>query len=166
MAYRRAVNLLPRGKESVFSLWRPGFQESSNITRQTVRFYNHSGRTTRTFHTGTQLRVTKLLSVEELFARRSLQEYLKKTETEYSQCLREINSSGMEEQFSDDKLRNKRTNVSLLTPLFQTIRELDTKIKESQETEILLKGKTDVVLPHKDKDCLNVILFHQTPNYR
>ncbi|XP_026209632.1 peptide chain release factor 1-like, mitochondrial [Anabas testudineus] len=138
MAFRRAVNLFR--KESFYSLWRPRFQESS-IIRQTVNLNSHSGTNTRTFYTGTQLMVAKLVSVEELFARKSLQEYLKKIETEYSECLREINSSAMEEQRSDDELRTKRTKVFLLTSLIQAIRELDSKIKESQETEMLLKDE-------------------------
>lgn len=153
MGYRRAATLFLIGNESIFSLWRDGFQEQLNISRRTVRIYNHSDRNTRAFHTATPLRVDRLLSVEELFARRSLQEYLKKIEMDYSQSLREINSSAMEEQFSNDKLRNKRTSVAVLTPLFQAIRDLDNKIKESQETEVLLKGKTVVLLPHKDNTC-------------
>lgn len=147
MAYRRAVNLLPRGKKCVFSLWRPRFYKSPKIVSLPVNLYNHSGRTTRTFHTDTPLMVAKLLSVEELFAMRSLQEYLKRTETEYSQCLREINSSATEEQCNEDKLRTKRTKVSLLTPLIQAMQELDIKLKECQETEMLLKGKTALLLP-------------------
>lgn len=85
--------------------------------------------------------VAKLQSVDELFARRSLQEYLKKMETEYSECLREDNSSATEEQCSEDKLRTKRTKVSLLAPLIHTIRELEKKQKEIAETEMLLKDE-------------------------
>ncbi|KAA8583562.1 hypothetical protein FQN60_014770 [Etheostoma spectabile] len=85
--------------------------------------------------------VAKLLSVDELFAKRSLEEYLKKMETEYSECLRAVNSSVKEEQYSEDDLRVKRTKVSLLAPLIQCIRELDTKQKEMAETETLLKDE-------------------------
>ena len=85
--------------------------------------------------------VAKLLSVDELFAKSSLQQYLKKIETEYSECLRAVNSDGTEEQCSDDDLRAKRTKVSLLAPLVQSIRELDTKHKDLTETEALLKGE-------------------------
>ncbi|XP_031171788.1 peptide chain release factor 1-like, mitochondrial [Sander lucioperca] len=145
MAYRRAVNLIPKGKECVFSLWIPCFQKSPNVIRQTVRFHKHAnnycGRTTRSLHTGTPLMVAKLLSVDELFAKRSLQEYLKKMETEYSECLRAVNSSVTEELYSEDELRVKRTKVSLLAPLIQSIRELDTKQKEMAETETLLKDE-------------------------
>ncbi|XP_067370548.1 peptide chain release factor 1-like, mitochondrial isoform X2 [Channa argus] len=140
MAYRRAVNLLPRGKESVFSFM-CCFQTSPNIINQTNRIYSHIGRTARTIYTSTPLMVARLLSVEELFARRSFQEYLKKMEAEYSQCLREVNSSTIEEQCSQDTLRSKRMKVSLLTPLIQAIQELDTKVKEITETEKLLKDE-------------------------
>lgn len=84
--------------------------------------------------------VAKLLLAEELFAMRSLQGYLKKMEMEYSECLRAVNSSETEEQFSEDELRAKRTKVSLLAPLIQSIRELEAKQKEVTETETLMKG--------------------------
>ncbi|XP_033469613.2 peptide chain release factor 1-like, mitochondrial [Epinephelus lanceolatus] len=145
MAYRRAVNLLWRERESVFSLWLPRFQKSPNVIRQTVKFHehmnsNHCGRT-RSLHTSTPLMVAKLLSLDELFAKRSLQEHLKKMETEYSECLRVANNSVAEEQCSEDELREKRTKVSLLAPLIQSIRELDTKQKEMAEMETLLNDE-------------------------
>ncbi|XP_032396808.1 peptide chain release factor 1-like, mitochondrial [Etheostoma spectabile] len=144
MAYRRAVNLISKGNECVFSLWIP-LQKSPNFIRQTVSSHKHAnnycGRTIRSLYTGTPLMVAKLLSVDELFAKRSLEEYLKKMETEYSECLRAVNSSVKEEQYSEDDLRVKRTKVSLLAPLIQCIRELDTKQKEMAETETLLKDE-------------------------
>lgn len=149
MAYRRAVTLFPTGK-CVFHKLIPPFQKSPNVLNQTVRFQNHCGRTTRTFHTGTPSLVAKLLSLDELFARRSLQEYLKKMETEYSECLRAVNTSATEEQCSQDEMRTKRSKVSQLAPLIQSIRELDTKHKEITETEMLLKGETALLLPQKD----------------
>ncbi|XP_067466701.1 peptide chain release factor 1-like, mitochondrial isoform X2 [Thunnus thynnus] len=86
--------------------------------------------------------VAKLLSLDELFVKRSLQDYLKKMETEYSECLNVVNSSGTEgERCSDDELRAKRTKVSQLAPLIQSIRELDVKQKEIAETETLLKDE-------------------------
>lgn len=95
--------------------------------------------------------VAKLLSTDELFAKRSLQGYLKKMETEYSECLRAVNSNGTEEQCSEDELRAKRTKVSLLAPLIHSIRELETKQKEIAETETLLKGTAILLLPHRQK---------------
>ncbi|XP_073338111.1 peptide chain release factor 1-like, mitochondrial isoform X2 [Pagrus major] len=72
---------------------------------------------------------------------RSLQGYLKKMEAEYSECLRAVNSSETEEQFGEDKLRAKRTKVSQLAPLIQSIRELEAKQKEVTETEMLMKDE-------------------------
>ncbi|XP_070697193.1 peptide chain release factor 1-like, mitochondrial [Pempheris klunzingeri] len=145
MAYRRTTNLLMRGKECVFSEWIPRFQKSPNVISQTARFHehasNHCGRTKRDLHTGTPLMVAKLLSVDELFATRSLQEYLKKMETEYSECLSAVNSGVMEEQCGKDEVNAKRSKLSLLAPLIQTIKELDTKQKEIAETETLLKDE-------------------------
>lgn len=115
-----------------------------NFISRPVRFHelanNHFGGTTRTFHTCTRLMAAKILSLDELFARRSLQDHLKKIETEYSECLNVVNSTGTEE----DELRAKRTEVSQLAPLIQSIRELHTKQKEIAETETLLKGETSV----------------------
>ncbi|XP_020508791.2 peptide chain release factor 1-like, mitochondrial [Labrus bergylta] len=137
MAYRRVVNLLPRGKESVFSLWKPRQLKVPCFIIQ-EHTINHVGRTVRTFHAGTTLMVAKLLSVEELFAKRSLQDYLKKTEVDYNECLREFNKGVTDQQCSQDELRTKRAKVSLLAPLIQSVRELDAKQKELVETETLL----------------------------
>ncbi|TKS85834.1 Peptide chain release factor 1-like, mitochondrial [Collichthys lucidus] len=80
--------------------------------------------------------VARLLSVDELFAKRSLQEYLKKMETEYDECLRET-----EEQSNEDELRGRRIRASLLAPLIHSIRELNAKQKDFAETETLLKDE-------------------------
>ncbi len=155
MAYRRAVNLLPIGRQCVFSLWVPSFHKSPNVTSQTVRCHehakNHCGKTTRTLHSGTPLMVAKLLSAEELFTKRSLQEHLKKMEAEYRECLRAVNSSVTEEQCGEGELRAKRTKVSLLALLIQSIRELDAKQQEKTETETLLKGEPALLLPDKTR---------------
>ncbi|XP_078788572.1 peptide chain release factor 1-like, mitochondrial isoform X2 [Oryzias latipes] len=45
----------------------------------------------------------------------------------------------MEDQCSEEELRAKRTKISLLAPLIQSIRELDKKHEEMAETEMLLK---------------------------
>lgn len=143
MAYRRATSLILKAKECVMGQWKPHLQKFPNFIKQ-EHCYNHCGKAVRTLHTGTTLMVAKLLSVEELFAKKSLQEYLRKMEVEYNECMREINSSVTEQQCSQDELSTKRTKVSLLTPLVQSIRELETKQAELAETEVLLKGKTDL----------------------
>lgn len=144
MAYRRAVNLFRKGKECDFNLWIPHFQMAPQVISQTASFHvgKHCGRTTRALHTGTPLMVAKLLSVEELFAKRSLQGYLKKMESEYNECLRAVHGDGTEEQRGEEELRARRTKVSLLAPLIHNVRELETKRKEIAETEMLLKGKS------------------------
>ncbi|XP_045926122.1 peptide chain release factor 1-like, mitochondrial [Micropterus dolomieu] len=164
MAYRRAVNLLPSGNGCVFSLWIPRFQKLPNVISQAVRFYEHTnnncGKTTRTLYTGTPLMAAKLLSVDELFAKSSLQEYFKKIDAEYSECLKTVNSNLTEEQCSEDELRAKRTKVSQLAPLIQSIRELDTKQKEIAETEKLLKDEDPALRELAElerEDCLQDI---------
>ncbi|XP_076016374.1 peptide chain release factor 1-like, mitochondrial [Genypterus blacodes] len=133
MAYRRAVNLLPRGKGCVFSL-------STLCCHKSFR--QHANRPgLRALHTGTSLMVARLLSVDELFARSSLQDYLKKMENEYDECLKAVNTCAMEEHRDEDELRAKRIRVSLLGPLVQSIRQMDSKHKEITETEALLEDE-------------------------
>ncbi|XP_034538316.1 peptide chain release factor 1-like, mitochondrial [Notolabrus celidotus] len=140
MAYRRAFSILPKGKDCILGPWKPQIQRLPSLIGQ-EHFNNHCGKATRALHTGTTLMVAKLLSVEELFAKKSLQEYLKKMEVEYNGCLREINSTVTDQQCSQDDLRTKRNKVSLLTPLIQSIKVLETKQKEMAETEVLLKDE-------------------------
>nr|XP_019943087.1 PREDICTED: peptide chain release factor 1-like, mitochondrial [Paralichthys olivaceus] len=141
MALRRAGTLLLTGNECVFNKLAHLFKKSPNFFSQIVGFHHHRCSGARTVHTGSPLLVSRLLSVEELFAQRSLQEYLKRTEAEYSECLRAVNHNETEEQCSEEELRAKRSRVSLLAPLAQSIRELDTKHKEITETEALLKDE-------------------------
>jgi hypothetical protein len=84
--------------------------------------------------------ITKLLSVDEIFARRSLQDYIKKMETEYRDSLTVVNMTEGQ-QDGEEELRVKRTRVSVLAPLIQYTRELQTKQQEFAETETLLKGE-------------------------
>ncbi|XP_046885383.1 peptide chain release factor 1-like, mitochondrial [Hypomesus transpacificus] len=94
----------------------------------------------RTFHSTQPLRITKVLNVDEIFAQKSLQDYLKKIETEYYECLPVVNmSEGL--KISEEELRAKRTRESVLAPLVQYIRELETKQQEFAETEKLLKDE-------------------------
>lgn len=93
--------------------------------------------------------VVKLLSVDELFAKKSLQGYLKKIETQYTECLNAVN--GTEELCNEDELKSKKTKLSLLAPLIHSIRELETKQKEIAETETLLKGEKPSKMPRKKK---------------
>ncbi|XP_071401197.1 peptide chain release factor 1-like, mitochondrial isoform X3 [Centroberyx affinis] len=148
MAYRRAAKLIPRGKECVFSLLRPCFQKLPNVifgqgsqAGLCVGLHHQPPsqcrNITRTLHTGTPLMVAKLLPVDELFAIRSLQDYLKRMEAEYSE-----------------------TKVSVLAPLIHSIRELDNKQKEIAETESLLTDEDPDLRELADlerEDCLKDI---------
>lgn len=91
--------------------------------------------------------MVKLLSVDELFARRSLQEHLKRIEKEYNDCLQVVSGSNVaEDEHKEDEMKTKRSKVSLLAPLIQSISELDRKQKEISETEMLLKGEMGIIV--------------------
>lgn len=138
MAYRRLINLLPRGSDCILQLQKP-----LHVITQTVHepAIHHVGRSKRILHTGAPL-MLKLLSVEELFTRKSLQQHLKKIEVEYGECLQAVSGNVTEDQCNEDEMRTKRIKVSQLAPLIQNIRELDKKLTEVAETEMLLRGET------------------------
>lgn len=100
-----------------------------------------NGMTRRTFHNTASVMVSKLLTVEEIFAKTSLKDFLKKVETDYNNCLNAVNTSELEEHLGEEEQRAKRTKVSRLTPVIQSIRDLNAKEKEMAETEILLKDE-------------------------
>lgn len=62
-------------------------------------------------------------------------------ETEYNECLSAVNVTESEDYPGGEELRTKRTKVSRLTPVIQSVRELYAKEKEMAETEILLKDE-------------------------
>lgn len=129
--------------------WRvhPLQQRQSVISQTCKHFDKRCGITVRTLHTGAPAcMAAKLLTADELFAKTSLQEYLKKMETEYSDCLRVVSGSGTEEQCTEGELRARRTQLSVLAPLIQSIRLLDTKRREMAETVTLLQGENMFLL--------------------
>lgn len=145
MAYRRAVDLLPRGRSYLCMFWKTPSERALKVNCQTGGFNEYlKKQSARTLHTGSSMMVAKLLSVEELFAKRSLQEYMKKMEIDYCECLKAVD--GTEDCCSEDELRAKRTRVSLLAPLIHSIRELETKQRELAETETLLEGEIQNIL--------------------
>lgn len=120
--------------------WKTQFKKGLNVHSRMGGFYEYlQSQSARTLHTGVSLMAAKLLSVDELFAKRSLQGYLKKMEVEYHECLKAVD--GTEEGCTEGELRAKRTRVSLLAPLIRSIGELETKQKEMAETETLLEGE-------------------------
>lgn len=95
----------------------------------------------RTLHTTTSLMVSKLLTVDEIFARASLRDYLKNVENEYNDSLKAVNTCESTQSLSEEELKAKRTRVSLLTSVIHSIRELKAKEQEMAETEVLLKDE-------------------------
>ncbi|XP_007551195.1 peptide chain release factor 1-like, mitochondrial isoform X1 [Poecilia latipinna] len=132
MAFRRFVSLLSKRSEWAPRFQNPGKTVCKHPTHQYVR-------NQRLLHTGKPVMMMKLLSVDELFAKTSLQEHLKKVEKQYDECLQAVTYSGAEDERSEDDMKTKRTKVSLLAPLIQNIRELDKKQKEVTDMETLLK---------------------------
>lgn len=120
--------------------WKTQFEKGLSVNSRLGGFHEYlKNQSARTLHTGLSMMVAKLLSVDELFAKRSLQGYLKKMELEYRECLKAVD--GTEEGCTEDDLRAKRTRVSLLAPLIRSIGELETKQMEMAETETLLEGE-------------------------
>lgn len=121
---------------------RPLQQKQTVISQSWKQLHRQCSTTVRTVHTGTpSFMVAKLLTADELFAKTSLREYLKKMENEYSDCLQAVNGGETEERCTEDELRAKRTKLSLLAPLIQSIRQLESKQREMAETVTLLKGE-------------------------
>ncbi|XP_037536181.1 peptide chain release factor 1-like, mitochondrial [Nematolebias whitei] len=138
MAYRRLLSLLSRRTEMM-----PPFQQNPQhiISHTLPEHASHlCHRIQRTLHTSPPLMV-KLLSVNELFASSSLQEHLKRIEKEYNDCFQVVSGNAAEGEGGEDEMKTKRSKVSLLAPLVQSIRELDRKQKEISETEMLLKDE-------------------------
>ncbi|XP_055018578.1 peptide chain release factor 1-like, mitochondrial [Boleophthalmus pectinirostris] len=98
-----------------------------------------NGMSKRTLSTTASLLGPKVLSLEEIFARTSLQDYLKQVENEYNDCLNAVNNNEIEE--GEEEQRAKRTKVSRLSPVIQSIKELRAKEEEMAETEVLLKDE-------------------------
>ncbi|XP_072293446.1 peptide chain release factor 1-like, mitochondrial [Eucyclogobius newberryi] len=110
-----------------------------------LRLQSHAfvfnGTSKRTLHTTASFMVPKILSLEEIFARTSLQEYLKQVENEYKDSLNAVSTNELEEYPGEEEQRAKRTKVSRLSPVIQSIRELKAKEKEIAEIEVLLKDE-------------------------
>ncbi|XP_026795324.3 peptide chain release factor 1-like, mitochondrial isoform X1 [Pangasianodon hypophthalmus] len=113
--------------------------ELRELTRCSARESSISRRAScsRNFHTTNSAMVLKILTADEMFARKSLQDYLRTVETEYNECLRAVNAADL--QTDDEELRAKRMRVNALGPLVQKISELQSKQRDFEETESLLK---------------------------
>nr|XP_015800164.2 peptide chain release factor 1-like, mitochondrial [Nothobranchius furzeri] len=134
MAYRRFFNLFLKRSESAYF-----FPKPQNVIGPTS-LEESCHRSHRALHTDKPL-MQKLLSADELFAKNALKEHLEKREDEYNQCLQVISGTVAEDEHCADEMKAKRTKVSLLAPLIQSIRDLDKKQRDVAEAEILLKDE-------------------------
>ncbi|XP_076831147.1 peptide chain release factor 1-like, mitochondrial isoform X2 [Brachyhypopomus gauderio] len=91
----------------------------------------------RNIHVTNSAMVTRILTVDEIFSKKSLHDYLKKVETEYENCLQAVNAADI--QTDNEDLRTKRTRMSSLAPLIREIKDLELKEREFDENEALLK---------------------------
>lgn len=94
--------------------------------------------TQRALHTSQSVMVTKILSVDEIFNKKSLHDYLRKKEMEYNTWLDSISTEN--QPLNDDDIKIKRNNLNALGHLVQKIKELEEKQTELEETQDLLKG--------------------------
>ncbi|KAK7902099.1 hypothetical protein WMY93_018868 [Mugilogobius chulae] len=141
MVWRSAPSLLQALKllePSLLNISRKGRLLNGRLQQHVIVF---NGLSKRTLHNTASLRVAKIMSLDEIFARKSLQDYLKQVEHEYNHCLNAVNTSELEEYPGEEEQRVKRTKVSLLRPVIQSITELRAKEKEMTETEVLLKDE-------------------------
>ncbi|XP_053476586.1 peptide chain release factor 1-like, mitochondrial [Ictalurus furcatus] len=92
----------------------------------------------RDFHTTNSAMVAKIMTADEMFSTKSLQEYLRTLQTEYNECLRDVNSTELQTD-DEEEVRAKRRKVTALEPLVQKIRDLESKQRDFEETESLLK---------------------------
>lgn len=99
----------------------------------------------RDFHATSSAMVAKIMTPDEMFSSRSLQDYLRRLETEYNECLRAVNTAHLQPDVEEEQVRAKRTRVTALGPLIQKIRELESKQRDFEETASLLKGKLGMV---------------------
>ncbi|KAM9803751.1 peptide chain release factor 1-like, mitochondrial [Neosynchiropus ocellatus] len=135
MACRSVIQILTRGRGSVL-----GAQATPRAPWVPARLRNGLGYR-RTLRTAARLMEAKLLSVEELFSKKSFQDFLSNTEKEYRKAFDAISRDVLVEQSTESDLREQRTLVSRLAPLIQAVHELDIKHQEITETEALLKDE-------------------------
>ncbi|KAG7462892.1 hypothetical protein MATL_G00189460 [Megalops atlanticus] len=94
----------------------------------------------RGLHGSRPLMATNILSVEEIFTKESLRNYLKKVNTEYRDCLKSVNSPEGKQNCEED-LKRRSTRVAHLAPLIDYVKKLELKQKECEEIDALLKDE-------------------------
>ncbi|KPP69686.1 hypothetical protein Z043_111540 [Scleropages formosus] len=96
----------------------------------------------RCVHTTGPRMAASVLSAEELFAKESLQRYLRRALAEYSECARAEARAGGERRadHGDEELRRRRrARATQLRPLVEQVRILEIKRKELEDIEALAK---------------------------
>lgn len=134
-----------------------------NVTlSRTVRVIHSTlAQTQRAFHTSQPVMLTKILSVDEIFNKKSLQAHLRKKELEYNSWLESISSEPLREDEEDLNMK-KKTDLSALRPLVQKIRELQEKQKELEDTQDLLKGSTLEIKSFLESHFIYICISFQT----
>lgn len=122
-----------------------------------------TAQTHRAFHTSPSVRVTKILSVDEIFSKKSFHDYLRKKEMEYNSCLDSISAGG--QALEDEEGKVKRKNLSVLGPLVQRIKELEEKQQELEDTLDLLKGSGLDLKSSLKCHLICICISFQTQNY-
>lgn len=127
-----------RARPAVRTLFNRELQDLKHSRARETPVYRLS-RCHRDFRTTNSAMIAKLMTADEMFSRKPLQDYLRTVEREYNECLRAVNTADL--QTHDEEVRTRRTRVTALGPLVQKIRELESKQRDFEETESLLKGR-------------------------
>ncbi|KAI5611547.1 peptide chain release factor 1-like, mitochondrial [Silurus asotus] len=110
--------------------------ELRDLTHRYARVVRNE-RVLRRFHTSSHALVTKIMTADEMFSKKSMQEHLRTLQTEYTECLRAVSATHL--QPDEEEARTTRRRLSALEPLVLKIMELESKQREFEETEALLK---------------------------
>ncbi|KAF5900374.1 peptide chain release factor 1-like, mitochondrial, partial [Clarias magur] len=126
----------PRARPRVKAVFNPALGDLTCSHAREAPVYRH-----RAFHTAHSALLAKLLTADELFSRSSVQDYLRRAAAEYEECARAVNTAHLHthEQQEEEEVRAKRARVTALAPLVQKISELQSKQRDFEETESLLK---------------------------
>ncbi|KAJ8387288.1 hypothetical protein AAFF_G00157840 [Aldrovandia affinis] len=130
------------------------------VTGRTVNLaHNRHLHIRRALHVTQPTMATGVLSEEEIFKKKSLQDYLKKVETEYRDFLKSVNMPECE-HLDAEIMKFRRTRVTHLAPLVEYAKNLELKLEECEETEALLKDEDPDIRELADIDmraCLEAI---------
>ncbi|TSN48453.1 Peptide chain release factor 1-like, mitochondrial [Bagarius yarrelli] len=115
---------------------------NATLSYPALRYITHCSAGQTAFHrwrkdfhtTSASPTIAKLLSADELFYRKSLHDHLKTLVTEYSECVR-----AAELRSDEQEVRLRSSRLTALGPVVQKIQQLDSRQRDLEETEALLK---------------------------